>query len=55
MLARYLTALFLAILLGGCVTQSQMQNLDAMWDKDNQQLYKKLGTKDYQGTIERDP
>lgn len=35
--------------LSGCVTQSQMQNLDAMWDKDNHEIYKKLGTRDFQG------
>lgn len=48
-----LKTLLLAVLLGmvltGCVTTSQMQNLDAMWEKDNQELYKKLGTRDYQG------
>ena len=49
MLIRQISTLAIAFLLGGCVTQSQMQNLDTMWDKDNQQLYKKLGTKDYQG------
>ena len=42
-------SLALTVLLGGCVTQSQMQNLDAMWDKDNQQVFKKLGTRDFQG------
>lgn len=44
-----LTIFLSSLLLSGCVTQSQMQNLDAMWDKDNQELYKKLGTHDYQG------
>lgn len=49
MFKRYIYPIFMAFLLGGCVTQSQMQNLDAMWDQDNQQLYKKLGTRDFQG------
>lgn len=49
MFTRYLYLIFISFLLGGCVTQSQMQNLDAMWDQDNQQLYKKLGTRDFQG------
>lgn len=37
------------LFLSGCVTQTQMQNLDAMWDRDNQEIYRKLGTQDFQG------
>ena len=44
-----LFVLICTLTFSGCVTRSQMQNLDAVWDADNLQIYKKLGTRDYQG------
>ena len=47
MKARFLVLLVLALLVGGCA--SQIRTLDLMWERENQQLYEKLGTRDYQG------